>query len=724
MIRIDFDRAFAKTPDCIHSAIEMGIRKGQKKMKIQSKIINLAAIAAGLAITIAVAAAAGGFNAAPRPDVLAQPPATDERLHTPEPAPADEESMVYCTDGGRYYHMDEHCSGMQGAIRRPLSEALDMGKDACAVCVTDVSLHLDYIYYSEDEQYMHRMEYCGGVHYPLRAQAANLSSEADASIRKSPCPLCLPNGISMEDGKAFAVLRETSTAAPEPTAENNGGEEPAVYCTEGGKYYHVHSDCSGMLGATLVPLERIAQQKEPCPLCIAPLHVFCTPKGNYYHSDRSCSGMVGATAMSVEEALWWYKQPCPICISSRIVYFAVGGKYYHNEPRCGSDYYEHAGKWLYALSAGMIDCPDCMDEVVSEADENQDAFWAELKAQEEAGPQPFSSAEPPVYITENGIYTHYDSICCGISGAQSLSYAQAQAMGRISCPVCGPNPRERVYATENGKYYHCVENCSGMQRALATTPIEAQWEEKWACPVCMVPYVYELETEGSIRSIADLQRLMPYTDSGLMLNDFVYTALDENCYHLNADCSNSAKEYEMLELALARNQFACPECIGSLPKDIDLFETAFGQDLDALWENWRYSHCWIDDLKVGCYSWIFTNGRDTIPVCSVFDRRTTDNYQLDVYFKGAEDSLRFLQSVTAKPFSHIYPLAMEMAQQHLQDTERYDESGNLYVDDLTLRFDENRQVSGIIVYFKAFDEPFTIEFSILENGEFESSIRS
>ena len=46
-----------------------------------------------------------------------------------------EEVMVYMTQNGSYYHLDEYCSGMQNAFAIPLGDAQRDGKEPCPVCV-------------------------------------------------------------------------------------------------------------------------------------------------------------------------------------------------------------------------------------------------------------------------------------------------------------------------------------------------------------------------------------------------------------------------------------------------------------------------------------------------------------------------------------------------------------------------------------------------------------
>ena len=51
-----------------------------------------------------------------------------------EETPTDE-VMVYMTQNGSYYHLDEYCSGMQNAFAIPLGDAQCSGKEPCPVCV-------------------------------------------------------------------------------------------------------------------------------------------------------------------------------------------------------------------------------------------------------------------------------------------------------------------------------------------------------------------------------------------------------------------------------------------------------------------------------------------------------------------------------------------------------------------------------------------------------------
>ena len=56
MKKIDFDRAFAKTPEEIHESILTAFEKGEKHMKFRYKLISAVSAAAVLLVAFAVIA--------------------------------------------------------------------------------------------------------------------------------------------------------------------------------------------------------------------------------------------------------------------------------------------------------------------------------------------------------------------------------------------------------------------------------------------------------------------------------------------------------------------------------------------------------------------------------------------------------------------------------------------------------------------------------------------
>ncbi len=137
MKRIDLDRAFPETPDCVRASIQLAFQKGaRQQMKMRSKTMSLLAVAAALALLAGVAALAAGRLGAPRPDnvTLGQP--VFKATPTAEPTVASTTGpTVYCAKEGKYYHLYEDCSGMQNASATTLSEAQAQGKQPCPVCM-------------------------------------------------------------------------------------------------------------------------------------------------------------------------------------------------------------------------------------------------------------------------------------------------------------------------------------------------------------------------------------------------------------------------------------------------------------------------------------------------------------------------------------------------------------------------------------------------------------
>lgn len=110
-----------------------------------------------------------------------------------------------------------------------------------------------------------------------------------------------------------------------------------------------------------------------------------------------------------------------------------------------------------------------------------------------------NTLESTFYYTEKGTYFHAIPDCSGMQGAQAHSLREAYASGKGACPVCvdweelsaTPTPRPMpdsettVFCTENGAYYHAYADCSGMMNAHASTIEQAEAEGKVPCPVCL-----------------------------------------------------------------------------------------------------------------------------------------------------------------------------------------------------------------------------------------------
>lgn len=236
----------------------------------------------------------------------------------PTEAPADAEEFVassvavvmneagnvsfWMTDGGVYYHIDEHCSGMEGAHVCTEEEAVKAGKILCMVCMPEEVSSQESsiggfdgpnaIFVTEERSvwttdggvYYHSDEHCSGM------EGAYVCGESDATENgKFPCPVCL--------------------------ADSYAEEVQFVWMTQNGVYYHTDERCSGMEGAYgCEVIEALANGKTPCPKCAKQLSsVWVTENGMYYHLNPDCSGMTGAKEISGRDAVMQGKTLCPNC---------------------------------------------------------------------------------------------------------------------------------------------------------------------------------------------------------------------------------------------------------------------------------------------------------------------------------------------------------------------------------------------------------------------------
>ena len=190
MNRIDFDRAFPQTPDCVGEAIRIGFLRGARLSARRRRVAGMLSVAAALVILLGAALISMGRIHQPKPDVLPLsqpklsptpvPSATVTPQPTDTPAPMIDEVTVYCTEGGKYYHSEPNCSGMEGASGMTIEKAEAMGKTACPVCIESV------VYCTQGGTYYHSASDCSGMH-----GASAMTREKAVAMGKNPCPICV-----------------------------------------------------------------------------------------------------------------------------------------------------------------------------------------------------------------------------------------------------------------------------------------------------------------------------------------------------------------------------------------------------------------------------------------------------------------------------------------------------------------------------------------------------
>ena len=367
MNRIDFDRAFPQTPDCVGEAIRLGFLRGARLSARRRRVGAMLSVAAALVILLGAALFSMGRMNQPKPDLLplsqtnvtptpvpsatvtAEPTATITPEPTATPAPMIEEAFVYCTEGGKYYHSQPDCSGMEGATQMTIEKAEAMGKTACPVCIGSV------VYCTQGGYYYHSEADCSGM------QGASPTTIEKAEVMgKNPCPVCV---------------------------------ESWVFCTEGGVCFHKESDCSGMQNANLITIaEARSLGKSPCTDCFLPAALASTvyarynAPGSYYHSVPDCGGQSFDRELTMEQALAEGYGACPDCAWNplalyesaavteastwdSLVYYTPGGIYYHLIEDCSGMQNASAHSIATANADGKKPCPSCFGENVS---------WAQL----------------------------------------------------------------------------------------------------------------------------------------------------------------------------------------------------------------------------------------------------------------------------------------------------------------------------------------------------------
>ena len=449
---------------------------------------------------------------------------------------------VYATAGGRYFHVEATCSGMENAMSGSLLNAMLAGKTACPKCCSGAD---NKVWCTERGTYYHNKSDCSGME---GAYQVNL---AEALILgKKQCSECWGSS------KAGSVATGSSSTG---TATSSGGTV-YVYGTKNGKYYHTNSTCSGMSGASRYTLKSmVASGRSACPTCCsgAETTVYATENGTYYHSYASCSGMTDAQAGTLAQALAYGKKKCSACWSSgessgkdavlgetasgSYVYATKNGTYYHVKSTCSGMSGASKIEISTAVKAGKTACPTCAP-----------------------------AANYNVYSTANGTYYHRTSTCSGMSGATQRTIEEAVVKGQAACPVCITSQLKanstsgtsksvsgitsstfssgskgsssgtyksgtsgiKVYATASSDHYHTTSNCSGMKDASRVTLETALNYGKTACSKC-----------------------------ASSANTAVYAVKGGKYYHYSKDCAGSGSVKGKRAYALALGLDACPYCV-------------------------------------------------------------------------------------------------------------------------------------------------------------------
>lgn len=172
--------------------------------------------------------------------------------------------------------------------------------------------------------------------------------------------------------------------------------------------------------------------------------VFHTDNGKYFHLSKDCSGMQNAKPNSISSAISKFKKPCPVCfdteekreiyrlplpkVASDSVYIAVTNYYYHRDPGCFDMFSITKLEKQIAEAMGMQACPQCLFSFIDTKEIEQ------------------------TYISKESKYYHSDKSCPSFVSFDSIQCTytrQAQAQGKLRCPVCNQTEPKDAYLFKN-----------------------------------------------------------------------------------------------------------------------------------------------------------------------------------------------------------------------------------------------------------------------------------
>lgn len=393
-------------------------------------------------------------------------------------------NKVYFTKDGQWYHIDDDCQGMKGAVAGTVEQAKKYNKTPCPECIGSSSAK---VYGRKDGTYYHVVSDCSGM-----TDASYISVETAKKAGLTACPECIGGGKTTTN----------ATGTVNKVGYTSSGEKIEVYCTEGGTWYHANATCSNMVGARGTTIAKaIKAGKTACPTCLGSTNsktVYGTKYGYYYHTNKTCSGMAGANTYTVATAAAAGKVACPVCIGATDtkVFLTKEGSFYHVKSNCSSMTGAQFVTLKDALALGKDMCTKCI---------GVDSALHKKYGAEIGGPGTVGVTGTPngtttggttatdkvedsgftVYCTENGTYYHTKKYCGTMSGAKATTLTKAALAGKQPCPDCVAATSENaVYCRSDSRYYHTNGHCSGMTAASKVTVSIAKANGKTACPTC------------------------------------------------------------------------------------------------------------------------------------------------------------------------------------------------------------------------------------------------
>lgn len=490
-------------------------------------------------------------------------------------------TTYYATSTGKWYHTDKNCSRMSDAVVFPVELADTYGKDPCPVCVTKEKKTLDEVNTSvfitsstEDQSGIKVWCTSGGKNYHMTSTCRN-----------------------MEDAKQVS-LKDALLAGKTACSTCCAASGTYVYCRKGGTYFHKASSCGSSMknGEKVTLAEALVLGKKQCPDCLpqtssstgsnqttGEYYVYAADGGKYYHIKSNCSNMTKGKKVTLKSMLEEGRPACPDCCpgASMSVYAAEGGTYYHSYATCNGMENAKEGTLAQALALGYQKCPRCWG---STASSSSNSTSSESSSSGSDVAYTATSDSVMVYARQDGKYYHTKSNCSGMSNASHISLKTAIEAGKTACPTCASMASTLVYSREDSKWYHKIADCQGMKNADRRTVADALMLGQTACPECWTAAVVDEEGDPlpSEGEGGETSTTPPKTDSAALEYTVgtsgikVYSTQSEQYFHLKSGCGGKSGRIQVaLETALNYGKTACPDCASVAKKTV--YATASGK---------------------------------------------------------------------------------------------------------------------------------------------------
>ena len=459
-------------------------------------------------------AMAYGLTKCPRCWVQSGATATSASASTPSAAQAvtvasaaagatADNTYVYATRSGAYYHISSSCNGLKDASRITLRQAINAGKTPCPTCATAANRT---VYSTNGGKYYHAASTCDGS--GMRNGTARKLSEA-LMKGQSACQYCM-TAAAFQQAAVQPVTTSSDTASAATVSQRATG-----------------SYANGTSG----------------------IRVYASLDGEYYHTNKSCSGLKNLVSVTLETALNYGKRACPVCASSarRTVYATRGGRYYHySKSHAGSG--ASSGTLAAALAYGFSPCPECVSAA---------------RTASSSGTYTSGASGIKVYAMLSGPYFHANATCSGMSGASYVTLETAMNYGKTPCPVCLAAAGKTVYSSSGDSYYHYYRVHAGSS-AVGGTLAQARALGKRACPTCSQVLSTGFNPQGGIMSYSSAP--VSTANYSAAPDTHVYIDLTGQLYyyyHKSSSCGGTgmgAGTRVTLQYAKDWGYKACPYC--------------------------------------------------------------------------------------------------------------------------------------------------------------------